>query len=102
LFERSDPVQVITGWSQDADYWSMIGIAAPEISSLRVELHEGEAIEVPVDPASHVFALFHRGRLSVNKVVPDAGESASIECEPEEDDGYGISFLNCSGFVGRS
>jgi hypothetical protein len=30
-FERGDPVQVITGWSRDADYWSMIGIAAPEI-----------------------------------------------------------------------
>ena len=71
----------------------MIGIAAPEISSLRVELNEGEAIQVPVDAASHVFALFHRGPLSIDKVVPDAGASASIECEPQEDDGYGISFL---------
>jgi hypothetical protein len=101
LFERGDPVQVITGWSRDADYWTMIGIAAPEISSLGVEVHEGEAIEVPVDPASHVFALFHRGSLSVDRIVPDAGEGASIECEPQEDSGYGITSLNCSGFVDR-
>jgi hypothetical protein len=64
---------------RDADYWSMIGTAAPEISSLRAEPSEGEAIE-----------------------VPESGGRASIECEPQEDDGYGTSYLNCPGVVGRS
>jgi hypothetical protein len=102
LFQIGDPVQVITGWYLDADYWSMIGTTAPEVSSLRVELNDGEAIDVPVDPVSHVFALFHREALSIAKVVPDAGAAASIDCEPNEDTGYGVSFLNCSGFVDRS
>jgi hypothetical protein len=101
LFERGDPVEVFTGWSAAAEYWSMIGTAAPEISSLRVELDDGEATEVHVDPTTHVFALFSRGPLSIDRVVADAGDSASIECEPQENDGYGISYLSCSGVVGR-
>jgi hypothetical protein len=101
LFERGDPVQVLTGWSLDADYWSMLGTAAPEISSLRVELDDGEAIDVPVDPASHVFALFSHAPLSIDKLIPDAGRIASIDCEPEEDHGYGVSHLNCAGTVRR-
>jgi hypothetical protein len=102
LFERGDPVQVITGSSRDADYWSMLGTAAPEISSLQIELNDGEIIDVPVDPASHVFALFSHAPLTIDKVIPDAGSIASIECEPEEDDGYGGSHLNCAGTVRRS
>jgi hypothetical protein len=102
LFERGDPVQVITGWSRDADYWSMLGTAAPEISSLRVVLTDGGTIDVPVDPATHVFALFRRAPLSIDKVIPDAGSNASIECEPEETEGFGVSYLNCSGTVRRS
>ncbi len=98
LFVHGDPVQVISGWSRDADYWSMIGIAAPDVASLRVELNEGEAIEVPVDPVSHAFALFHREPLSIEKIVPDAGESASIECVPQDEGGY-VSFLNCTGVI---
>jgi hypothetical protein len=99
LFDRGDPVQLLGSWSASADYWHVAGTTAPEITRLAVELDSGRTLDVPVDPDSHVFALFSRTPLRVTRVVPDAGDTASIECEPDETDGYGITYLNCSGTV---
>lgn len=98
-FDRGQPLQLLGDWSESADYWHIIGTAAPNISSLSVELDNGGTIDVPVEPTSHVFVLFSREPLSVRLVVPDAGDAASIRCLPDMTDGYGITDLSCSGSV---
>jgi hypothetical protein len=101
LFGRGDPVMLLGAQYANATYWFMVGDVAPEISALDIELKDGRVIRVEADPATHIFTLFSRDELEIEEVRPDAGDKATITCEPESPFGSGIGSLNCSGSVHR-
>lgn len=92
LFEEGDPIYTFD-YLGDGDYWYLAGITAPEIARLTVTLRGGKRLEVPVDPTTHVFALFNRQPQKIAEITANAGTNTRIRCVPDPE----LGLLECSG-----